>query len=99
MSKRLWTPDHHISMNLYEHPVPDLVPLCCYNELRFSGNASRWMLEHGRGVYAKEHYHAGAGFAKLQKLQFYRTNMGVIVRCLHIVGHMLYIVASRSAFI
>lgn len=38
VSKRLWTPDHYVH-TLGEHLVPDLFPVCCYNELHSSVKA------------------------------------------------------------
>lgn len=37
MTEGLWTPDCHT--RVVEHLIPDLVPLCCYKHLHYSGNA------------------------------------------------------------
>lgn len=41
------------SYELIDHPVPDLVFLCCYNKLLSSGKAFHEMMEHG--CWSQEH--------------------------------------------
>lgn len=40
MAKSMWTPDIPTHLYAFEHSIPDLIPLCCYNNPQCSSNAA-----------------------------------------------------------